>query len=142
MEMVQVTCPPGAVAGSMVSVNTPSGLQMQAQVPEGVEAGMPFQVQVPREAPMEMDAPMMEMEAPMDIEAGQVVYKNPLDLSNVDSAPQPTFAFLTVRKKGGVKHPVVRADISLSSKKVRSLQRGDRVAALEFGESQGHQRAR
>ena len=70
MEMVQVTCPPGAVAGSMVSVNTPSGLQMQAQVPEGVEAGMPFQVQVPREAPMEMDAPKAALIAAIERQHG------------------------------------------------------------------------
>lgn len=44
---VQVVCPPGVYAGSLIQVKIPSGQTLQAAVPIGVSPGMKFEVQIP-----------------------------------------------------------------------------------------------
>ena len=72
MQMMQVNCPAGAKAGSMVTINTPSGQQMQVQVPQGVGAGMPFQVQAPAAAPAAVAAAAAVVTQPMMSQQPQV----------------------------------------------------------------------
>lgn len=46
MQTMEIACPPGVSAGSVVQIMTPSG-PMQVTVPPGVASGMTFQVQIP-----------------------------------------------------------------------------------------------
>ena len=50
MQVLSVTCPPGAGAGSMITVQGPAG-PMEVQVPMGVFPGQEFQFQAPASGP-------------------------------------------------------------------------------------------
>ena len=46
MELMEVRCPPGAVAGQHIVIDA-NGQHMQVEVPAGVQPGQPFQIHVP-----------------------------------------------------------------------------------------------
>ena len=47
MHVLEVTCPPGASAGSTIAVQTPNGRSISVQIPPSVAPGTRFRFQVP-----------------------------------------------------------------------------------------------
>ena len=113
-QTMQVTCPPGLMAGQPLNVEGLGGQTLTVTVPPGVTPGQVFNIQVP---------------------ASIAVVSNPV-------AAMPTVTTTTESVLLIVAHATVRSEARVSSMQVGDLNAGDTVNKFEECQQDGHVRVR